>query len=119
MIKKIFVFSLLLAFATRTTAYAQDSINICINDVDIKFTGNRSFIDENGRTLAPFRTVLESFGADVNWDSNARTVHITTTTATKDTEDTFSSVKFKNPVIEEIIREKLHLENNESIKSQN
>lgn len=47
------------------------------NDKKISF--DQIPVIENGRTLVPLRAIFETFGAEVNWDGNTRTV-----TATKD-----------------------------------
>ncbi len=54
-----------------------------IIDFDGKIDGEKISLDVpgkiiNGRTLVPIRAVAESFNADVNWDSETKTVEINT-----------------------------------------
>lgn len=56
-------------------ALAAADITIVIDGKAVAFTKDTGmpFVDENARTLVPFRQVLESFGARVSWDSDTRT----------------------------------------------
>ncbi|SFH80114.1 protein of unknown function [Tindallia magadiensis] len=53
---------------------AQTNITIVMDGEPLRFTEatGRPFIDENNRTLVPFRITLESFGAQVHWDGQNR-----------------------------------------------
>ncbi|SDY99750.1 copper amine oxidase N-terminal domain-containing protein [Tindallia californiensis] len=53
---------------------AQTHITIVMDGEPLRFTEatGRPFIDENNRTLVPFRITLESFGAQVHWDGQNR-----------------------------------------------
>ncbi|WP_432400428.1 carboxypeptidase regulatory-like domain-containing protein [Wukongibacter sp. M2B1] len=54
-------------------------INVEINNVNVEFDNltGYPFIDENDRTLVPLRKVLESFGAQVQWDNDKKLVYVT------------------------------------------
>lgn len=60
-------------------ALAAADITIVIDGKAVEFTQETGmpFVDENARTLVPFRQVLESFGAQVSWDSKTRTAMAT------------------------------------------
>ncbi|HVI42059.1 MAG TPA: stalk domain-containing protein [Anaerovoracaceae bacterium] len=73
MLKRILVVTLMVVCVMGITAYADDGICVSINGTAVEFTDSKPFIDENGRTLVPFRAVLESFGAAVGWDSQNNT----------------------------------------------
>lgn len=73
MIKRILGLTLLIVLVMSITGYADESINLNINGTKVEFTKALPFIDENGRTLVPFRTVLEVFGATVDWDNKNNT----------------------------------------------
>lgn len=64
--------SILLALPQETMA--QSPVTIIIDGEILGFTDStgRPFIDENNRTLVPFRVVLETFGAQVRWDPENR-----------------------------------------------
>jgi hypothetical protein len=76
--KIIFILSLVFILAfTSVTAFAQstDEIIVAIDSVKVNFTEDSGFpfVDENYRTLVPFRQSLESYGATVEWDNDSRT----------------------------------------------
>lgn len=56
------------------TAYA-DEIIINIDSVKVEFNDDYGFpfIDENSRTLVPFRATLEKYGAEVKWNDENKT----------------------------------------------
>ena len=54
------------------TANVIFGVNLMINGQEIDF--DRSPIIENGRTLVPFRAVLEGLGAEILWDDETKTV---------------------------------------------
>lgn len=59
-----------LVFAqTDNTIVRIDSTNVEFDDEEF----GKPFIDENDRTLVPFRAALEAFGAEVDWDQATRT----------------------------------------------
>lgn len=66
---------LMLAFS-QATAFAQttDEITVTIDSVKVDFTEDSGlpFVDENSRTLVPFRKALESYGASVEWNNETR-----------------------------------------------
>ncbi len=76
--KKItLIMSLVLILAlTSVTAFAQttNEIIVSINSVKVNFDENTGspFVDENYRTLVPFRKAIETYGASVEWDNEAR-----------------------------------------------
>ena len=49
------------------------SIGISLNGETIPFRTDKPFIDENGRTQAPLRAVMEHFGCNVSYDEKTRT----------------------------------------------
>lgn len=75
--KALFILSLvtLLVFTT-VTAYAQttNEIIVAIDSAKVEFTEDSGspFVDENYRTLVPFRKALETYGATVEWNNEDR-----------------------------------------------
>jgi len=69
--------------ATRTITATRDDVIVqtTLGNRNVQVNGNRMTIDVapvtiNGRTLVPLRFVSEAFGAEVEWNANARTVSI-------------------------------------------
>lgn len=66
---------LLLIFSS-VPAFAQtaDEIIVAIDSAKIEFNENSGlpFVDENYRTLVPFRKALETYGATVDWNEESR-----------------------------------------------
>jgi hypothetical protein len=56
-------------------AYAEQGISVKIDSANVEFNDDigRPFIDENSRTLVPFKAALEAFGAEVEWNNETRT----------------------------------------------
>jgi len=78
--KFIFIITLVLILAlSSVVAFAQDEITINIDSNKVEFNNETGspYIDENFRTLVPFRETLEKFGAEVKWDNET---HIATAT---------------------------------------
>ncbi|WFA09151.1 copper amine oxidase N-terminal domain-containing protein [Tissierella sp. Yu-01] len=74
--KKGFILSLIVILTMITTvAFAEGEIIVKIDSVNVEFNEEvgAPFIDENNRTLVPFRAALEAFGADIEWDAESRT----------------------------------------------
>jgi len=65
----ILVFSSVSAFAATT-----DEIIIAIDSNKVEFNDDLGFpfVDENNRTLVPFRAALEKYGATVEWNNESR-----------------------------------------------
>ncbi len=61
-----------------SSAYAADdyfkkyAVNVVFNDKPVEFEPNA--IAWNNNTMVPFRQLFEEFGAEVKWDSEAKTV---------------------------------------------
>lgn len=74
--KIIFILSIVLVLVfTSVTAFAQDNeIIVAIDSVKVDFDENSGFpfVDENYRTLVPFRKALEAYGAAVEWNEESR-----------------------------------------------
>lgn len=75
--KTIFMLSLVLVLIfTSVPAFAQDAdgITVAIDSVNVEFTEDSGFpfLDENYRTLVPFKKVLEAYGATVEWNNDSR-----------------------------------------------
>lgn len=74
--KTIFTLSLILMLVlSSTTVFAQSNeIIVAIDSERVEFTeeSGHPFVDENSRTLVPFRKALESYGATVNWNNDER-----------------------------------------------
>ncbi len=73
----IFTLSLVLILVfTSVTAFAQTTgeITVAIDSVKVEFTEDSGFpfIDENSRTLVPFKKTLETYGATVEWNNESR-----------------------------------------------
>lgn len=74
--RKSFILVLVLVLAmSMSTVFAQGDIALRIDSTEVEFNDDlgRPFMDENHRTLVPFRAALESYGADVEWDGTTRT----------------------------------------------
>ena len=74
---RIFIIFMLVFCISSWPVYAANNANIQISIADqlVYFDSEvgRPFIDSNSRTQVPFRVALESFGAQVLWDSENRT----------------------------------------------
>ncbi|NYB72534.1 copper amine oxidase N-terminal domain-containing protein [Sedimentibacter hydroxybenzoicus DSM 7310] len=74
--KTIFTLSLILMLVlSSTTVFAQNNeIIVAIDSEKVEFTeeSGHPFVDENSRTLVPFRKALESYGATVDWNNDER-----------------------------------------------
>lgn len=74
--KSIFILSLILIITmVSAVSFAQGEVVIRIDSSNVVFDNllGTPFIDLNNRTLVPFRVTLESYGAEVNWNSETRT----------------------------------------------
>lgn len=74
--KSIFILSLILILTmVSAVSFAQGEVVIRIDSSNVVFDNllGTPFIDLNNRTLVPFRVTLESYGAEVNWNSETRT----------------------------------------------
>lgn len=72
--KKKLLLAGVLAFAlgTQANVLAEDGISVEVNGEKVVF--DQPPVIENGRTLVPFRAVLEKMGAEVDWDNDTQTV---------------------------------------------
>jgi beta-lactamase superfamily II metal-dependent hydrolase len=61
------------ALANQETALPEVSISINGEQIQFNEPSGRPFLDENNRVQVPFRQTLEAFGAEVEWDSSAKT----------------------------------------------
>lgn len=52
-------------------------VKISVNSVPVVYSENRPFIDENRRTRLPIRAVMETLGAEVEWNEADKSVKIT------------------------------------------
>lgn len=74
--KKILVLGLVIVMTLfSAAAYAEEGILVRIDSTKVEFNDDigRPFIDENSRTLVPFKAALEAFGAEVEWNDETRT----------------------------------------------
>lgn len=74
--KRGFVLLLVLILTmTSSIVFAQEDTIVRIDSTNVEFDEEfgTPFIDENDRTLVPFRAALEAFGAEVDWDQATRT----------------------------------------------
>lgn len=76
-----FVLSFVLILALFSVSAFAEEIIINIDSTKVEFNDDLGFpfIDENFRTLVPFRATLEKYGAEVEWNNDTRTA-----TASKD-----------------------------------
>ena len=75
--RKIIILFLLLvitSFSIVINVYAQNAVKLIIDGKTVS-TDPEAFI-KDGRTLVPIRLIAEELGAEVNWDNESRTVHI-------------------------------------------
>lgn len=75
--KIVFILSLVFILVlSSVTAFAQttDEIKVAIDSVKVDFNEDSGlpFVDENYRTLVPFRKALETYGATVEWNNESR-----------------------------------------------
>jgi hypothetical protein len=75
--KIVFILSLVfILIFTSVTAFADTTNEIVINidSTKVEFSDELGFpfVDENNRTLVPFRAALEKFGATVEWNNESR-----------------------------------------------
>ena len=74
--KACFILSLVLILTLLCVAvFADSEIIVKIDSEKVEFNEDVGFpfVDENGRTLVPFKAALEKYGAEVNWDNENRT----------------------------------------------
>ena len=60
-------------FVCADTAFARE-INVVVDGKTVTFTDAKPYVDKNGRTYAPLRYMVQSFGFDVGWDKETFTV---------------------------------------------
>ncbi|MCI8804503.1 MAG: copper amine oxidase N-terminal domain-containing protein [Clostridiales bacterium] len=74
MLKKIIVLAgmALITAGSLNTVFCAEEIAVKVNGEKVEF--DQSPIVENGRTLIPFRAVLEEMGLSVDWDADTKTV---------------------------------------------
>ena len=79
--KKFLILSLILVAITNTLGFNLNYANAAVQQDGIKvfYNGSKLAFDvnpyvENGRTLVPFRKILEAFGAQVGWDEKQQIV---------------------------------------------
>lgn len=71
--KNLFLVSVLaLMLGMQANAMAAEDISVTVNGEKVVF--DQPPVIENGRTLVPFRAVLEKMGAEVGWDKDTQTV---------------------------------------------
>lgn len=68
----IIFFMLLLSLTFTSQAFADNEINLKIDDKAIETDVSPKIID--GRTMVPVRVIFEGVGADVEWNSQAKTI---------------------------------------------
>lgn len=75
--KTLLLFAAAMALGMQTGVYAADdnSVSVVVNGESVTF--DQSPVIENGRTLVPFRGVLEKMGATVEWDGVSQKVTCT------------------------------------------
>lgn len=74
--RSIFILSLILILTlTSAIAFAEGEIIVRIDSENVVFNEEmgKPFIDENNRTLVPFKVTMESYGAEVEWNNETRT----------------------------------------------
>ena len=67
--------SAIMTFSSTATIFADDDITVKLNDSNIEF--DQAPIVESGRTLVPFRAILEAMNVDVDWDADTKTITCT------------------------------------------
>lgn len=70
----------LLGLSTNVYAEPGDDLRIIpiiVNGHKVRFPDTEPYINTDGRTMVPVRFVSEKLGADVEWDNETQTVHIT------------------------------------------
>ncbi|PYG88847.1 N-acetylmuramoyl-L-alanine amidase [Ruminiclostridium sufflavum DSM 19573] len=64
------IFSFITAFSA--AAFAQQPINVIVNEKKINFPDAQPFIDSNNRTQTPVKFIAEELGADVSWNGEEK-----------------------------------------------
>lgn len=82
---------------TAVLNYGSDEIRLTIDSTIAYYNNTAVEIDAapvilNGRTMLPARFIAESFGFDVDWDSESKTITISETSAVESTETTTAEV---------------------------
>lgn len=73
----LFLIALLFIDATPSPGMAQDlPVRVLVNGREVYFPDARPFVDEKGRVQVPARFVARELGAQVTWDGEAATAHI-------------------------------------------
>lgn len=62
---------------TLGVASRNGTISVTVDGIRVSFEAAQPFIDENGRTQIPVRSVAEALGCKVEWDEQTRTVTLT------------------------------------------
>ena len=73
--KIVFVLSLVLILVISSVTAFADEIIVNIDSSKVEFNDELGFpfLDENNRTLVPFRATLIKYGAEVDWNNESRT----------------------------------------------
>lgn len=73
----LFLVALLFSEAIPSSGAEPDSpVQVLVNGREVFFPDARPFVDEKGRVQAPARFVAQELGAQVTWDGEAATAHI-------------------------------------------
>ena len=77
-----------------------NTINLAVNGMLVDFPDQKPYIDKNNRTMVPVRFPAETLGANVDWLSNTRQVHIVNKAhdALKDT-DIMATIDRKDVIV--------------------
>lgn len=72
-------FALLLVFflADSPAMAASDVLTVCVDGARVKWEEAEPFVDENGRTLVPLRTIASAMNLEVEWQAETRTAVFT------------------------------------------
>lgn len=71
-ITRILMATTLIIFSLLTVSFADETVKVFVDDVQIKFDVNPRLI--GGRTMVPLRAIFEALGATVEWDDSTKTV---------------------------------------------
>ena len=91
---------LFFGFIGSNSVLADDTINLAVNGMLVDFPDQKPYIDKNNRTMVPVRFPAETLGANVDWLSNTRQVHIVNKAhdALKDT-DIMATIDRKDVIV--------------------
>ena len=63
-------------FVARIPQASAAGIQVTVDGRSVHFPGNAPYVDENGRTMIPLRSVAEALGCETVWDSDRQSAAV-------------------------------------------